>query len=64
MFVIKSYLNELHDKEFQRIIINFIKEWKDFKQATKKQLNNIKEKKLKENENLSDVQESTNRRLI
>lgn len=57
----KNYLNEPHDTKFQRTIVNNIKEWQEF---TKKQLNEIEEKELKEDENLQEAHVSTNRKLI
>lgn len=57
----KNYLNETHDTKFQRTIVNNIKEWQEF---TKKQLNEIEEKELKEDENLQEAHVSTNRKLI
>lgn len=35
MFVDESCLDELHDTEFRRRIIKFIKEFKEFKKDTK-----------------------------
>lgn len=52
MLANENYLDELQDTECKRTIINFIKEFKDFKEDTKRQLSGIKENKLKENERL------------
>lgn len=55
MFAKKNYLNEPRDTKFQKTIKNIIKEWQEFTQTTKKQFNEIKEKELKEDENLQEA---------
>lgn len=44
MFANETLLDELQDTELKRRFINFIKEFKEIKKDTKKQLNKIKEK--------------------
>lgn len=61
-FALWSY--ELKDRELKRTAIDFIKEFKQFKNVTKKQLSEIGEKEHKENKHLSDPQENTNIRLV
>lgn len=63
-FALWSY--ELKDRELKRTAIDFIwiQEFKQFKDVTKKQLSEIREKEHKENEHLSDPQENTNIRLV
>lgn len=46
------------------MIINSIKKLKEFEKDTKKKINEIKEKELRENKCLSDGQENRNKRLI
>jgi hypothetical protein len=36
MFANKNYLHESHDTEFNRTFINFVKEFKEFEEYTKK----------------------------
>lgn len=55
MFANKNYLHESHDTEFNRTFTNFVKEFKEFEEYTKKQFNGTKEKELKENKCLSDA---------
>lgn len=45
-----SFLDEPQNTEFKRINIDFIKEFKEFKGSTKKELNESKSRELKENE--------------
>lgn len=45
--------------QFKRTTINFIKEFQEFKEDKKKQINEIKQNKL-----LSDAQENTNIKLM
>lgn len=40
----ENYLDESHDIEVKRTIMNVIKKFKEFKEDTKKQLNEIKER--------------------
>jgi hypothetical protein len=60
MFNNENYLDEPQNTEFERTIINFLKEHKEFKDKTKNQLAEIKNKELKKNNCLTDVQETTN----
>ena len=48
MFVNGNYLDESYGTEFKRTIINF-KEFKEFKENIKKQLDEIKEKEFEGN---------------
>lgn len=57
-FASENDLNETEDIWFKRIIINFIKEFKESKKD-KKQLNESKEKELRENKHLHDTVENT-----
>lgn len=43
-----NYLDELQDTKFKRIIINFIKRFKEFKEHTKNSSINLKRKNLKD----------------
>jgi hypothetical protein len=47
MFANEFYQDEWQDTEFIRAIINSIKELKEFKEDTKKNLNEFKERNLK-----------------
>jgi hypothetical protein len=47
MIANENYLNEPQDTEFKRTIASFIKEFKEFREDTKKQLNEIKTKILR-----------------
>lgn len=50
MIANENYLNEPQDTEFKRTIASFIKEFKEFREDTKKQLNEIiSGRELKEN---------------
>lgn len=60
MFANENYLDGSQHAEFKRAIINFTKEFDEFKQDSKNQLNGIKEKVLEENKHLSGAQENTN----
>lgn len=60
MFANDNYLDKPQNTELKRIIINFIKEFKEFIEDTKNQLNEIKKKEFKESKCLSDAQENTN----
>lgn len=64
MFSNNSYLDEPQCTEFKRTTINFIKVFKDFRENTKRLLNKIKEKELKKNKCLSNVQHNINIKLM
>ena len=49
MFANDNYLEEPQDTEFKGTIISFIREFKDLREDTKKQVNEIKEKAFTEN---------------
>lgn len=64
MFSTKNYFDEPQNTTFKRTIINFIKEFREFKEDTKKHLNEIKENILKERKKCQhDAQETTNIKL-
>ena len=44
MFVSENYLHESQDTELKYIYINFVKEFKEFKEYAKKQFHETKEK--------------------
>lgn len=48
----------------RRTIMNVTKEFKEFREDTKKQFSEIKEKVLKENKHPSDAQENINKWLV
>lgn len=56
----ENYLGEPQDTESKRTITNFRTEFKELKEVTKKQLSDLKENELEDNEHLGDVQENTN----
>jgi hypothetical protein len=64
MITNENYLGELQDPETKRTTINLLGEFKQFKENTKKEFNEIREKELKEKKCLSVAQENTNIRLI
>ena len=64
MFDNENYLDEPQNTKFKRTIINFLKELKEFKDKTKNQLIEIKNKEHKKNNCLTDVQETTDIRLV
>ena len=64
MFANKNYLDEPQDTEFNRTVINFIKEFKKFKGNTAKQSNEIQKQVLRGNKCVRDVQENTNIKLM
>lgn len=47
VFSNENYLDEPQDTEFKRTIINFSDDFKDFKEDTKKQYNDIGDKDIK-----------------
>lgn len=47
IFDSENYLDEPQDTEFKRTIINFSDDFKDFKEDTKKQYNDIGDKDIK-----------------
>lgn len=53
----ENYLGEPQDTESKRTITNFRTE---LKEVTKKQLSDLKENELEDNEHLGNVQENTN----
>lgn len=63
MLANENYLDELHVTKIIKKSANLVKELEEFKEDTKKQLSGIKDKELKENERLRDVQEDTSTRL-
>lgn len=62
MLANENYLDELQVTKIKKSA-NLLKELEEFKEDTKKQLSGIKDKELKENERLRDVQEDTSTRL-
>lgn len=56
----ENYLNDSLDTEFQRTVLYFIKEFKDFKEDATEQLNDLKNYKLKEDTWLNNGQEIIN----
>lgn len=63
MLANENYLDELQVTKIIKKSANLVKELEEFKEDTKKQLSGIKDKELKENERLRDVQEDTSTRL-
>lgn len=59
VFANGNYLDKAQCTRFKGTIINFIEEFKEFKEDTKKQLNKIKEEKLNENKCPNDTQGNT-----
>lgn len=59
MLANENYLDELQVTKIIKKSANLVKELEEFKEDTKKQLSGIKDKELKENERLGDVQEDT-----
>lgn len=59
MLANENYLDELQVTKIIKKSANLVKELEEFKEDTKKQLSGIKDKELKENERLRDVQEDT-----